>query len=130
MKNPGRKTALILLLTLAVAGVCAAQKRSQNYQPSELSAQAAEAVLVDRFGISPASIARPVGAFMLAIRDDRGRDAEHFSVTLDKDGASELYSLDTTPNKSRGAVLVDLLAGKYRLRLKSSPNLLVAIEIK
>lgn len=130
MENPGKRMAVMLLLTLAVGAVGTAQKRNQSYQPAQLSAQAAEAVLVDRFGISPASIERPAGAFLLAIRDDRGRGAEHFSVTLDKGGAPELYSLDTAPNKSHGAVLVDLEPGKYRLRLKTSPDLSVAIEIK
>lgn len=124
-----QKIVVILALALMAGGVGSGQKRDQKYQQSELSANAAAAVAVDSFGISPDSIERPVGAFLLAIRYDRGRGDEHFSVTLDADGAPELYSLDTTSDKCQGSILVDLHPGKYRLRLKTSPDLSVAIAI-
>jgi len=124
------KIVVILALAVLAGGVGLAQKRTQKYQPSELAANAAAAVAVDSTGISPDSIQRPVGAFVLAVRDDRGQGSEHFYVTEDADGAPELYSLDTTINRCQGAVLVDLQPGKYRLRLKTAPGLSVAITIK
>jgi hypothetical protein len=130
MRDLSRRIFLVLLPALVTVSVGTAQKRNHTYQASELSAQAAATVVIDRFGIAPASIQRPVGAFLLAIRDVRGKGAEHFSVTLDKDGAPELFSLDTAPNRCHGAILVDLERGKYRLRLSKSPDLSVAIEVK
>jgi len=128
MEKP-KKIVAILALALLAGGTGTAQKRNHQYQPSELAANASAAVAVDRFGVSPESIERPVGAFLLAIRDDRGKGADHFSVTADADGAAELYSLDTTASISHGAILVDLQPGKYRLRLKTTPDLSVAIVI-
>jgi len=66
----------------------------------------------------------------LCIHDHRAVAAEHFSLTLDTGGAPEIYSLDSTPLKTRGAILVDLQPGNYRLRLGKSPNLSVAIQIQ
>jgi len=130
MKKPGMKSIAVLLLALAAAGLGFAQLRNKTYQPGELSAVAGEGVVVNRFGITPTSLQRPVGAFLLYVANKRGDQTDHFSLTLDKAGAAELLSIDTTPRKWRGTVLVDLQPGNYRLRLTKSPELSVAIQIQ
>jgi hypothetical protein len=131
MKNPGRQIAVILLLTLALAAVGAAQKRNKKYRDGDLAGVACEVVVVDDHGIiQGGNIKRPAGAFLLAIMNRRGDRTEHFSVTLDSAGAPEIYSLDTTPERWHGAVLLDLDSGQYRLRLKNSPDVSTGIQIQ
>jgi hypothetical protein len=120
------KIVIILLLALA-AGPVEAQKRNVT-DPN--AAVAATVVVVDRFGVTPTSLTRPVGPFLLCVRNRRGNNTEHFSLTLDSPGAAEIYSLDTTPRQFHGTVLVDLQPGHYRLRLTNSPELSVAITIE
>jgi len=130
MQNPGRRIVVILLLTLAAAGSVSAQLKPATYQAGQLAAVATETVVVDRFGITPQTLTRHPGPFLLCVRDRRGNSTEHFSLTLDSPSALGLVSLDTSPRKFHGAILVDLLPGKYRLRLINSPNLSVAIAIQ
>jgi hypothetical protein len=92
---------------------------------------ACEVVVIDDHGIvQGGNIKRPVGAFLLAILNKRGDRTEHFSVTLDSDGAPEIYSLDTTPGNWHGAILLDLMSGNYRLRLKSTSAVSLPIQIQ
>jgi hypothetical protein len=129
METLGRKIVVILLLALA-AGPIYAQKTNATYRNGELATVATMSVVVDRFGISPQEFTRPVGAFLLVIRNRFGDHTEHFSLTLDSPKAPEIYSLDTTAEKFSGAILVDLKPGKYRLRLTKWPELSVAIAIE
>ncbi len=130
MRKSYRKTIAVVVLTLTLGAGAIAQKRNKNYQPSELSANSAESVVVDGDGINPVSIDRAVGPFLLAVWDTRGRGAEHFSLTEDKKGAPELYGLDTTPDSAHAAVLVDLEPGRYRLSLANTPDVSVEITLK
>ena len=123
-----KKMVVVLALALLAGGAGSAQKKNKRYQPGALAQVAGEGVVVDDVGITPQSLTRPDGAFLLAIANRRGNQAEHFSLTLDKDGAPEILSLDTTAKDWRVSALVDLEPGKYRLRLTRSPELSMAIE--
>ncbi len=131
MDGIGRKTAVVLMLVLAAAALSPAQQRNVSYASGSLVNVPAEPVVVDQFGISPRNgITRSVGPFLLCIRNRHGNNTEHFSLTLDTAGATEILSLDTSPQKIQGSILVDLQPGKYRLRLTNSSALSVAIVIQ
>ena len=130
MRRDYRRTIAVAVLILVAGAAGTAQKRSKNYQPSEVSANSAESIVVEANGVNPIKIDRALGPFMLAVWDARGRAAEHFSVAVDKKGAPELYGLDTTPQNQHAAVLVDLEAGKYRLTLANTPDVSVPITLK
>jgi hypothetical protein len=131
MDRVGRRMVVVLMLVLAAAALSPAQQRNVSYATGSLANVPAESVVVDQIGISPQSgITRSVGPFLLCIWNRRGNNTEHFSLTLDTAGAAQILSLDTSPQKFHGSVLVDLQPGKYRLRLTNSPGLSVPIVIQ
>ncbi len=124
-----RKIGVILLLALAAIPV-GAQQRNATYANGALAHVPVMCVVVDRFGVSPKQFTQPAGPFLLMIRNRRGDNTEHFSLTLDAANAAEIYGFDATPRQFHGGILVDLLPGNYRLRLSNTPKLSVAITIQ
>ena len=130
MRRTYRRIIAVAVTVLLAGAVGNAQKRNRNYQPAELSANSSESIVIDGNGINPIKVDRTAGPFVLAVWDARGGGAEHFSVAVDKKGAPELYSLDTTADHQHAAVLVDLDPGKYRLSLGNTPEVSVPVTVK
>jgi hypothetical protein len=101
-----------------------------TYAKDQLVVVPSEVVMVNRFGVTPTKIVRPPGPFVLFVENRLPGHTEHYSLTLDQDGAAEFAGMDTKSDKLRNSTLLDLLPGKYRVRFRNRAEFSVAIEIQ
>jgi hypothetical protein len=121
---------LVVMGILFSANILSGQVKSAAYSSNQLVVIPGEPVMVTRFGIYPQKLVRPEGPFVLFVENRLPGHTEHFSLTLDQNGAAELLGMDSGPQKIRNSILLDLMPGHYRLHLQNNSQLSVAIEIQ
>lgn len=120
----------LALLAVLLAATAPAQLKNATYQPGQLARVPGEAVVVSRFGVSPAKIVRGQGPFLLLIMNRFPGHAEHFSIALDQANAPTLVGLSTSSAAPTTSTLLDLMPGTYRVSFQNQTNLSFTIEIQ
>ncbi len=133
----------ILALVIALASVCAfglIRKRLVKIQPRAVAATSngfqeikpanllgAEHLTLRPTGFEPSEIVRPAGRFLLAV-DNRAGVGELAFILVREDGLLATSSL-VENKKFRVRRVVDLLPGRYSLKVVDHPDWVCAINV-
>ena len=89
-----------------------------------------ESIVVNRFGVYPASITRKQGQFMLFVLNRLPDYNETFQVVLKgAEPDQNTPTFGTAPGQAVGSLVVNLSPGAYELRSKNHPRLVVELTI-
>jgi len=119
----------IALIAAFIAVAAHGQLKHAVYAAGQYKKLPVVAVIVDTDGVSPASIERPEGPFLLYVENRLPDRTGHFSVGVDQEGSSELVGMDTKDKQVSSSTLIDLQPGSYRLRFTPKANLSVSIHV-
>jgi hypothetical protein len=122
---------LKVIMMLALLGTAAyAQLKNTTYPPGSLPHVPGSPVVVNRFGVSPSTIVRQEGPFVLVIMNRLPGHTEHLSIGLDQPNSPELVGLDTSAAKTLASAFLDLQPNTYRVSFRNNPNLSLTVVIK